>query len=181
MLKLHSLFLAVGSFAVFTALTTSQAQAGLLEMIFGVRPAPPPARIENPLEMTIRPRKKLSRPKARHVVRQESEKKPVLATPIDPVANPHWYLSDPTLRRGDIVVLPGMVLVFAGDRGPRRLADFDTLYKTRLVSRKDRERVKLLTEYSRGPVGKYKIVPDTAQIQPTVMGRTDRKLSVILP
>lgn len=47
---------------------------------------------------------------------------------LDPQADPHWYLKDPTLRRGDIVVTASGVLVYQGrDSDTTRPGDFVAL------------------------------------------------------
>lgn len=47
---------------------------------------------------------------------------------LDPAVDPHWYLKDPTLRRGDIVVTASGVLVYRGrDADSLRPADFVAL------------------------------------------------------
>jgi hypothetical protein len=60
---------------------------------------------------------------------------------IDPVKNPDWYLDDPTLRRGDIVVLKGEVLVYQGSgRSPHAREDFTALDASAL-SAAERDRI----------------------------------------
>ncbi len=53
---------------------------------------------------------------------------------MNPDRNPTWYLDDPTLRRGDIVVLKGEVLVFQGGRVPYSRDDFSQLGRSHLSS-----------------------------------------------
>jgi hypothetical protein len=171
----------IGMVVALSALTASQAQAGLLEMLFG---GPAPQRQEvAPLEMTIRPTKKpTSKPKIPRVsMDDDGDSKRFLQVSIDPVSNPDWYLTDPTLRRGDIVVLPNKVLVYAGGRTSRRLADFDDLQGTRLVSSRDRERIKLLTEFSGRAMPKFKIVPEFASTPASLSAQAERKVNVIMP
>lgn len=112
-----------------------------------------------PLGVTVRPRQ-TQRPTFREqerfvrerpgfprerVVREGVREKPVRekrvaeavapAEPVnlDPAKNASWYLQDPTLRPGDIVVLKGEVLVFEGGRGgPRGREDFASLEQSRL-------------------------------------------------
>jgi hypothetical protein len=66
-----------------------------------------------------------SRPKAPEV---SSKPKPPVVQ-LDPATDPHWYLKDPTLRRGDIVVTAQGVMVYQGARGgdDNRRADFTAL------------------------------------------------------
>jgi hypothetical protein len=180
-MQLRARSLLIGLVSALSALTASQAQAGLLEMLFG---APVPQRQEiAPLEMTIRPTKKpTSKPKIPRVsMDDDGDSKRYLQVSIDPVSNPDWYLTDPTLRRGDIVVLPNKVLVYAGGRTSRRLADFDDLQGTRLVSSRDRERIKLLTEFSGRAMPKFKIVPEFASTPASLSAEAERKVNVIMP
>ncbi|PZO03665.1 MAG: hypothetical protein DCF30_02265 [Hyphomicrobiales bacterium] len=48
---------------------------------------------------------------------------------LDPATDPSWYLKDPTLRRGDIVVTASGVMVYQGGRSndDNRRADFTAL------------------------------------------------------
>ncbi|WP_156323352.1 hypothetical protein [Bosea sp. AAP35] len=48
---------------------------------------------------------------------------------LDPATDADWYLKDPTLRRGDIVVTASGVMVFQGGRGreENRRAEFSAL------------------------------------------------------
>jgi hypothetical protein len=180
-MQLRARSLLIGVVSALSALTASQAQAGLLEMLFG---GPAPQRQEiAPLEMTIRPTKKpTSKPKIPRVsMDDEGDSKRYLQVSIDPVSNPDWYLTDPTLRRGDIVVLSNKVLVYAGGRTSRRLADFDDLQGTRLVSSRDRERIKLLTEFSGRAMPKFKIVPEFASTPVSLSAQAERKVNVIMP
>jgi hypothetical protein len=78
--------------------------------------------------------------------RRERPRAPVTETasvpagPIDPVQTPDWHLQDPTLRRGDIVVLKDQVLVFKGGRMPFSRADFASLSESDLPA-EERERL----------------------------------------
>ncbi len=78
--------------------------------------------------------------------RRERPRAPVTETasvpagPIDPVQTPDWHLQDPTLRRGDIVVLKDQVLVFKGGRMPFTRADFASLSESDLPA-EERERL----------------------------------------
>ena len=62
----------------------------------------------NPLEMTVQPRRKAPK------FSETSSKPPPPVVQLDPATNPNWYLADPTLRRGDIVVTNRGVLVYQG-------------------------------------------------------------------
>ncbi|GAU85335.1 hypothetical protein BIWAKO_05280 [Bosea sp. BIWAKO-01] len=61
---------------------------------------------------------------------------------LDPAADQYWYLDDPTLRRGDIVVTHADVLVFEGRAGQNhRASDFTALSRSQLVSKATQQRV----------------------------------------
>ncbi|MBV9076678.1 MAG: hypothetical protein JO048_04245 [Methylobacteriaceae bacterium] len=95
-----------------------------------------------PLEMTVGPRRGrggvASRPK-----RERAPREVATAKVIDPKTNPKWYLEDPTLRRGDIVVLPGRVLVYEGRGGPVEEADYASLDRSAL-SKQERQRIRAM-------------------------------------
>ncbi len=71
------------------------------------------------------PQQRLPRAKAPEV---SSKPKPPVVQ-LDPATDPNWYLKDPTLRRGDIVVTASGVMVFQGGRGSEdnRRAEFTAL------------------------------------------------------
>jgi hypothetical protein len=66
--------------------------------------------------------------------------KPIKIIPREPNGDPiSKILNDPTLRRGDIVVLPGGAKVFNGGRtAPYRLSDFDEVRSSKLLGDKTR-------------------------------------------
>jgi hypothetical protein len=75
-----------------------------------------------PLEMTVKPRRKVPK------FSETSTKPPPPVVKLDPATDPNWYLADPTLRRGDIVVTNGGVLVYRGrDSDDLRRSDFAAL------------------------------------------------------
>ena len=129
--------------------TTSRAQAGgffdLLSSAFdGPAPQyyqPQPYELDHApragLRITVRP----ERPRAKKVRQARTDQGKPQNTAIDPKANPDWYLQDPTLRRGDIVVLPGQVLVFGGSKGPASPEEYTALPDSKLVSKAERERI----------------------------------------
>ena len=108
--------------------------------IFGGEPSPAPqvqtyspdATFEDRgsgLEVVVRPRRAAP---PRQVVRKPAPKEVATAS-MDPVKNPDWYLDDPTLRRGDILVLKGEVLVFEGTgTGRHRREEFASLAESKL-------------------------------------------------
>lgn len=137
-------------------LQAAPAQAGLLDFLFGGggfdRPAPAPAPryygnggSGAPLSVKVNPRRK-HKPSGTAVAGSGRDRKDkrLARTNIDPVKHPNWYLEDPTLRRGDIVVLTGEVLVYEGGRGQATRADFTSLSKSNLVSKGERDRIKTI-------------------------------------
>jgi lipoprotein-anchoring transpeptidase ErfK/SrfK len=76
----------------------------------------------DPLEMTVKPRRKAPK------FSETSTRPPPPVVQLDPATDPNWYLADPTLRRGDIVVTNGGVLVYQGrDSDVLRRSDFASL------------------------------------------------------
>jgi hypothetical protein len=63
-----------------------------------------------------------------------------LARTIDPAKNPRWWLEDPTLRKGDVLVLNDRVVVFTGGTigSPK---SYVALSRTKLLSAKERARI----------------------------------------
>lgn len=127
--------------AVSSVVLAAPAQsAGLLDdlarALFG-RPTPRVYPIDpEPLDVTVRPTR---RPNQRKVV---ASKPAPPAVKLDPATDQYWYLSDPTLRRGDIVVTRSDVLVFEGRASLSHSAsDFTALGKSRLVSRATQQKV----------------------------------------
>lgn len=121
--------------------------AGLFDFLFGGFSAPQPRYdYGTPLDVRVNPERRAKKvtagPRAEH--------KPKLQTSIDPVKNPSWYLDDPTLRRGDIVVLKGRALVYDGGRGARSTDDFTPIQKSTLVSKGDRDKVEKMSKGNAG-------------------------------
>ena len=78
------------------------------------------ATFHEPLEMTVQPR--------RMPVPEVSSRPPPPVVKLDPATEPDWYLRDPTLRRGDIVVTASGVMVYRGrDSDAMRRSDFTSL------------------------------------------------------
>ena len=129
---------AIAAGLVALAVSGPAQAAGLFDFLFG--PSEPPARTyyrdPSVLDVRVNPRKK-AKPVA---VSPAPDRKATLAAAIDPVKNPQWYLDDPTLRRGDIVVLKGQVIVYDGGKGsPRMREDFTSLEKSPYLSKAERE------------------------------------------
>lgn len=126
----------------------AHAAGGLFDAIGSLfRGSPEPPRYDRPapygydlddggLAVTVRARRKPRR--ERPVARRPLPAKP--PAELNPAKNANWHLEDPTLRRGDIVVLKGEVLVFQGGRAPFSRDDFTSLDKSKL-SKAERERI----------------------------------------
>lgn len=115
---------AVAAALAFSAAPSAQA-AGLFDdlarALFGGGPR---LRASPIYEYDDEPRVRAPRTRAPEV---SSKPKPPVVQ-LDPQADKQWYLKDPTLRRGDIVVTAGGVLVYQGrDADATRPADFVAL------------------------------------------------------
>jgi len=90
-------------------------------------------------------------PTVKEKVRHRTKAKLPAREPVgDPVAA---LLNDKTLRRGDIVVLPGGPKVFKGGSSvPHRLSDFEDVSKTKLVGAKTRRQVTAMPVQATPPV-----------------------------
>lgn len=121
------MILAIGVAGSFGLAMASPAQASgflddLTRAIFG-NPAPP-AMIGGPDGPAIRPKPSKPRP--------VNTKPAEPAVKLDPASDAYWYLRDPTLRKGDIVVTRSGVVVFDGQRASGHASnDFTALEDTR--------------------------------------------------
>lgn len=157
------------------------AQAGLFDFIFGggggfERPQPryysPQSGYGEPLGVRVNPRRK-----RREVARPRKERAPkaIAQVPkVDPSKTPNWYLSDSTLRRGDIVVLKGRVVVFEGGHAPFAQEDFTALEKSRLVSKKERGAILKMA----GPSSGTDAVVEPAPVKSTSTDPASREASL---
>lgn len=90
----------------------------------GGRSAPPAMMRGDPFEMTVQPKRQKPRP--------ASTKPAEPAAKLDPAKDAFWYLRDPTLRKGDIIVTRSGVVVYDGRGGAEhRPSDFTALGDTR--------------------------------------------------
>lgn len=90
----------------------------------GGRSAPPAMMGGDPFEMTVQPKRQKPRP--------ASTKPAEPAAKLDPAKDAFWYLRDPTLRKGDIVVTRSGIVVFDGSGGAEhRPSDFTALGDTK--------------------------------------------------
>lgn len=97
----------------------------LARVVFGGGRPTPPVAIGDPFEMTVK--QKRQRPRAAEVTKPAEP-----AVKLDPVKDPYWYLNDPTLRKGDIVVTSRGVVVFDGRSSSQHSpAAFATLDETK--------------------------------------------------
>lgn len=128
----------------------TSANAGLLDLIFGWRdrtaaprataPAPHPV-----VTISAKPKNKVARAKNR-TPKAPAQLSPqeMLARTIDPNKNPNWHLEDPTLRKGDILVLNDRVVVFTG--GPLGAPkSYVALSRTKLLTKQERLQVAAMT------------------------------------
>lgn len=131
---------------IVSFVSVSTAQAGLFDFLFKPRQ---PARVE----AAAAPAPAVRAPVARKPAKRPVETRLVVlhapidmeagrARVIDPEAIPDWHLIDPTLRRGDILVLRDRVVVFAGGAigAPK---SYVALSRSRLVSRSERASIAL--------------------------------------
>ncbi|WP_332680604.1 hypothetical protein [Bosea sp. (in: a-proteobacteria)] len=132
--------LAAASFAV-----AAPAQANFLERLFGVAPRPVLAPESTPLHMTVRPKhRKPGQPAA--TTGKDEPPIPRVA-PMEYANDPFWYLKDPTLKKGDIVVLQDRVVVFNG--GERSYSNFLGFQASRLLSERGKKQLKHLVSTPR--------------------------------
>ncbi len=119
-----------GIAAGIVLLGASQVQAANIfddfaRAFFGAPRRPVPvavAPVDNydPLSVTVKPR--------RPAYPEVSSKPSPPVVQLDPSSDPNWYLKDPTLRRGDIVVTARGVMVYQGrDADQLTKADFAAL------------------------------------------------------
>ncbi len=120
------------------AMPPLQAQAGLFDFLFGGFDRPAQPTYEPGLGVRVNPRRKAKPPTE---ARRDGPSKTARQIPIDIGKVPNWHLVDPTLRRGDIVVLKTGAMVFEGGRKPATREDFTALGKSSRVSKQERDRI----------------------------------------
>ncbi|MGW9332278.1 hypothetical protein [Bosea sp. NPDC055594] len=130
---------AVIALAAVSLTSAVPAQANFLETLFGIAPrrvvAPVPER--EPLHMTVRPR--APRDGRPGVATKEAPPTPRVA-PMEYASDPYWYLKDPTLKKGDVIVLDGRVVVFSG--GERSYSSFQSIKESRLLSERAKKQLR---------------------------------------
>lgn len=121
--------------------SAAPAQANFLETLFGIAPrqvvAPVPER--EPLHMTVRPRAQRDGRPGVGAAAKDAPPTPRVA-PMEYANDPIWYLKDPTLKKGDIIVLDGRVVVFNG--GERSYSSFLSIKESRLLSERAKKQLK---------------------------------------
>ena len=116
--------LAVAAGLALSAAPSAQAAGLFDELARAIFGGGPRLRASPIYEYDEPPRPRVSRPRAPEAA---SKPKPPVVQ-LDPQTDKQWYLKDPTLRRGDIVVTAGGVLVYQGrDADAARPADFVAL------------------------------------------------------
>lgn len=120
--------------ATALSLLAAPANAGFFDDLARAFSGPPQPRqaIEpsNPLYVTVKPQWKRGARQRTRIPTAEAKSTPpkAPAVKLDPSSDPNWYLKDPTMRRGDIVITDRGVLVFYGrDADDMRRSDFAAL------------------------------------------------------
>ncbi len=138
----------------------AQAAGGLFGLLFGNPTPPPPSYYApQPFEMTVKSHKRKSAVSVRKPKEGEEKSHAHLQQPLDPAGDREWFLKDPTLRRGDIIVLSDRVVVYTGGHSQPRMADFANLYATSLVSKKDQEKIRGITQAPAEALVRYQTLP----------------------
>lgn len=133
--------------AALAPLASPASAAGFWETLFGVpqRPAYAPVP-DNPLHMTVRPKRKKATAKLDGATKDDGPKTP-LVKPMEYANDPFWYLRDETLKKGDIIVLKDRVVIFDG--GARAYANFASFQTSKLLSAKAKSQLKYLVSTPR--------------------------------
>lgn len=142
-----------------------QAQAAgffddLSRAIFG-NPTPP-ASIGPPAAPTVRPRPSKPRP--------VNAKPAEPAAKLDPGNDAYWYLRDPTLRKGDIVVTRSGIVVFDGQRSSEHASSaFTALEDTKRLPKAQQQTLEAAAARGRA----YFTPSTTAPAVPVLNVKTD--------
>lgn len=159
------MILAVGVAGGISLAMAPQAQAAgflddLTRAIFG-NPTPPAA-IGEPVGPAIKP--KPSKP------RQVNTKPAEPAAKLDPASDSYWYLRDPTLRKGDIVVTRNGVVVFDGQRASGHASsDFTALEDTKRLPKAQQQTLEAAAARGRA----YFTPSATAPVVPVMQTKVD--------
>jgi hypothetical protein len=138
--------IAIVALAAASVAASPASAAGFWETLFGVpqRRAVAPMPEDNPLHMTVRPKRKKA---ATTLDAGKDGPKPKLVKPMEYANDPFWYLKDETLKKGDIIVLKDRVVVFDG--GARAYANFASFQTSKLLSAKAKSQLKYLVSTPR--------------------------------
>jgi hypothetical protein len=141
-------------------------------------------------QVRLAPKASGTKPQAQNFVRcpwpgasedKAQSTKPIKLAPREPDGDPVAALmKDPTLRRGDIVVLPGGAKVFKGGRtAPYRLSDFDEVRSSKMLGDKTR-RALMATPLQSAPKPAQAEAATAAVDQPTdqAQSREDQRVAV---
>jgi hypothetical protein len=147
--------LLAGALALPAAAEAQESWFGGLFGSFNPAPAAPPSYHGSrgydpgPLRVDVRPMRSTRRPVRAHVARVG--RPPRISTiaaqteayaRLNPANNPNWYLQDPTLRHGDIVVLQNGPMVFVGGRAAaHKVTDFQAPAQADDMSNDERARI----------------------------------------
>lgn len=122
----------------------------------------PPAMIGEPAGPAARPRPGKPRP--------VSTKPAEPAVKLDPASDSYWYLRDPTLRKGDIVVTRNGVVVFDGQRASGHLnSDFTALEDTKRLPKGQQQTLEAAAARGRA----YFTPSTTAPIVPVLVTKAE--------
>lgn len=159
------MILAIGMAGSIGLAMAPQAQAAgflddLTRAIFG-NPMPPAAigSLEGP---AIKPKPSKPRP--------VSTKPAESAVKLDPASDAYWYLRDPTLRKGDIVVTRNGVVVFDGQKSSEHASsDFTALEDTKRLPKAQQQTLEAAAARGRA----YFIPSITAPVVPVLATKAD--------
>lgn len=122
----------------------------------------PPAMIGGSDGPVIRP--KTGKP------RQVASKPAEPAVKLDPASDPYWYLRDPTLRKGDIVVTRSGIVVFDGRQSSEHASSaFTALEDTKRLPKAQQQTLQAAAERGRA----YFTPSTSAPIIPVMQTKTE--------
>lgn len=162
----------VGTFGV-AAIMPAQA-AGFLDDLarafFGGGRPTPPVYVDSPFEMTVQPK--------RRAPRVAAPSRPIEpAVKLDPASDPYWYLSDPTLRKGDIVVTRSGVVVFDGREASRHSPSaFTALGEAKRLPKSQQQTLQAAAAGGRAYFGTAVVPATVATTPPAATGTTVSQL-----
>lgn len=159
------MILAIGMAGGIGLAMAPQAQAAgffddLARAVFG-NPTPPAA-IGGPDGPAIRPKPSKPRP--------VSTKPAEPAAKLDPASDAYWYLRDPTLRKGDIVVTRNGIVVFDGQKSSEHASSaFTALENTKRLPKVQQQMLEAAAARGRA----YFTPSTTAPVIPVLNVKTD--------